>query len=77
MFGHHVSPVDRGDGWKAAHMVVKDGLSKCHKCSASMQAGSSGVKHLEREVSIMKKVKHEHIIHLEEVFETPKVRVKP
>lgn len=52
------------------------GWVKCHKCSASMQAGSSGVKHLEREVSIMKKVKHEHIIHLEEVFETPKVRVK-
>ncbi|NP_001038554.2 serine/threonine-protein kinase 33 [Danio rerio] len=36
------------------------------------KAGTSGVKHLEREVSIMKQVKHEHIIHLEEVFETPK-----
>ncbi|XP_077084519.1 serine/threonine-protein kinase 33 [Siphateles boraxobius] len=36
------------------------------------KAGTSGVKHLEREVSIMKQVKHEHIIHLEEVFETLK-----
>lgn len=41
-----------------------------------MQAGTSGVKHLEREVSIMKQVKHEHIIHLEEVFETLNVRAK-
>lgn len=52
------------------------GWVKCHKCFVSIQAGTSGVKHLEREVSIMKKVKHEHIIHLEEVFETPKVRAK-
>ncbi|XP_069079771.1 serine/threonine-protein kinase 33 isoform X3 [Pleurodeles waltl] len=36
------------------------------------KAGSSAVKLLEREVSILKIVKHEHIIHLEEVFETPK-----
>ncbi|XP_067850028.1 serine/threonine-protein kinase 33 isoform X3 [Heptranchias perlo] len=36
------------------------------------KAGSSGVKLLEREVSILKQVDHEHIIHLEEVFETPK-----
>ncbi|XP_051507936.1 serine/threonine-protein kinase 33-like [Myxocyprinus asiaticus] len=36
------------------------------------KAGTSGVKRLEREVSILKQVKHEHIIHLEEVFETPK-----
>ncbi|XP_056605475.1 serine/threonine-protein kinase 33 isoform X2 [Triplophysa dalaica] len=36
------------------------------------KAGTSGVKHLEREVSILKQVKHEHIIHLQEVFETPK-----
>ncbi|XP_078076859.1 serine/threonine-protein kinase 33 isoform X1 [Mustelus asterias] len=36
------------------------------------KAGSSGVKLLEREVSILKLVDHEHIIHLEEVFETPK-----
>lgn len=43
--------------------------------SPSMQAGSSGVKLLEREVSILKRVNHAHIIHLEEVFETPKVRV--
>ncbi|XP_073460076.1 serine/threonine-protein kinase 33 [Aquarana catesbeiana] len=36
------------------------------------KAGSSTVKLLEREVSILKRVNHEHIIHLEEVFETPK-----
>ncbi|XP_072516594.1 serine/threonine-protein kinase 33 isoform X2 [Salminus brasiliensis] len=36
------------------------------------KAGSSGVKLLEREVSILKQVNHAHIIHLEEVFETPK-----
>ncbi|XP_069479814.1 serine/threonine-protein kinase 33 isoform X2 [Ambystoma mexicanum] len=36
------------------------------------KAGSSAVKLLEREVSILKMVNHEHIIHLEEVFETPK-----
>ncbi|KAM8938749.1 serine/threonine-protein kinase 33 [Pelodytes ibericus] len=36
------------------------------------KAGSSAVKLLEREVTILKIVNHEHIIHLEEVFETPK-----
>ncbi|XP_063800114.1 serine/threonine-protein kinase 33 isoform X2 [Pseudophryne corroboree] len=36
------------------------------------KAGSSAVKLLEREVSILKRVNHDHIIHLEEVFETPK-----
>nr|XP_008005870.2 serine/threonine-protein kinase 33 isoform X2 [Chlorocebus sabaeus] len=36
------------------------------------KAGSSAVKLLEREVNILKSVKHEHIIHLEQVFETPK-----
>ncbi|XP_075423155.1 serine/threonine-protein kinase 33 isoform X5 [Ascaphus truei] len=36
------------------------------------KAGSSAVKLLEREVTILKRVNHEHIIHLEEVFETPK-----
>ncbi|KAM8923470.1 serine/threonine-protein kinase 33 isoform 2-T3 [Lycaon pictus] len=39
---------------------------------AAIQAGSSAVKLLEREVNILKSVKHEHIIHLEQVFETPK-----
>ncbi|XP_071502191.1 serine/threonine-protein kinase 33-like [Diadema antillarum] len=36
------------------------------------KAGSSAVKLLEREVAILKRVNHKHIIHLEEVFETPK-----
>lgn len=39
------------------------------------KAGSAAVKLLEREVSIMKKVDHPHIIHLEEVFETANVSV--
>ncbi|XP_046712794.1 serine/threonine-protein kinase 33 isoform X1 [Silurus meridionalis] len=34
------------------------------------KAGSSGVRLLEREVSILKRVHHKHIIHLKEVFET-------
>ncbi|XP_053576585.1 serine/threonine-protein kinase 33 [Bombina bombina] len=36
------------------------------------KAGTSAVKLLEREVNILKIVNHDHIIHLEEVFETPK-----
>ncbi|XP_071371939.1 serine/threonine-protein kinase 33 [Centroberyx affinis] len=36
------------------------------------KAGSSKVELLEREVSILKQVNHAHIIHLKEVFETPK-----
>ncbi|XP_043938745.1 serine/threonine-protein kinase 33 [Protopterus annectens] len=36
------------------------------------KAGRSAVKLLEREVGILKQVNHEHIIHLEEVYETPK-----
>ena len=43
--------------------------------SSSSKAGSSAVKLLEREVDILKSVKHEHIIHLEQVFETPKVKL--
>ncbi|KAM9148328.1 serine/threonine-protein kinase 33 isoform 3-T9 [Pangshura tecta] len=49
---------------KVPHTRIDDG--------AAIQAGSSAVKLLEREVSILKRVNHEHIIHLEEVFETPK-----
>nr|XP_054774807.1 serine/threonine-protein kinase BRSK2-like [Lytechinus pictus] len=37
------------------------------------KAGSLAVKLLEREVAILKKVNHRHIIYLKEVFETPKV----
>nr|XP_033784796.1 serine/threonine-protein kinase 33 isoform X2 [Geotrypetes seraphini] len=36
------------------------------------KAGSIAVKLLEREVHILKTVNHEHIIHLAEIFETPK-----
>lgn len=42
-----------------------------------IQAGSLGVKLLDREVNILKQVNHKHIIHLEAVFETSEVsRVK-
>lgn len=44
----------------------------CKKCFI-FQAGSSALKLLEREVSILKRVHHEHIIRLKEVFETSKV----
>lgn len=37
------------------------------------QAGTSAVKLLEREVLIMKKIDHEHLVHLEEIYETSKV----
>lgn len=37
------------------------------------QAGSSAITLLEREVTILKRVKHEHIIFVEEVFETSRV----
>ena len=43
--------------------------------SSWSKAGSSAVKLLEREVDILKSVKHEHIIHLEQVFETHKVKL--
>lgn len=49
--------------------------SHLHSVSSLVKAGSSAVKLLEREVNILKSVKHKHIIHLEQVFETPKVKV--
>ncbi|XP_053418016.1 serine/threonine-protein kinase 33 isoform X2 [Nycticebus coucang] len=49
---------------KVPHIRMENG--------AAIEAGSSAVKLLEREVNILKSVKHEHIIHLEQVFETPK-----
>ncbi|KAI2558593.1 serine/threonine kinase 33, partial [Homo sapiens] len=49
---------------KVPHIRIENG--------AAIEAGSSAVKLLEREVNILKSVKHEHIIHLEQVFETPK-----
>jgi serine/threonine protein kinase len=41
----------------------------------AFQAGSSAMELLEREVLILKRVDHAHIIRLEEVFETSKVRM--
>ena len=38
-----------------------------------LKAGSSAVKLLEREVNIMKMIDHEHVVCLNEVYETPTV----
>uniref|UniRef100_A0A8C6RIA7 Serine/threonine-protein kinase 33 n=1 Tax=Nannospalax galili TaxID=1026970 RepID=A0A8C6RIA7_NANGA len=60
-FGMVIEATDKETGMKRA-------IKKVNK----EKAGSSAVKLLEREVNILKSVKHEHIIHLEQVFETPK-----
>ncbi|XP_016323891.1 serine/threonine-protein kinase 33-like isoform X1 [Sinocyclocheilus anshuiensis] len=69
-FGRKLGQGNFGVVCEATHIETqrKWAIKKVNK----EKAGTSGVKHLEREVSIMKQVKHEHIIHLEEVFETPK-----
>lgn len=61
-FGMVIEATDKETGTKWA-------IKKVNK----EKAGSSAVKLLEREVNILKSVKHEHIIHLEQVFETPKI----
>ena len=38
-----------------------------------IQAGSYAVKMLEREVNIMKMIDHQHVVCLNEVYETPTV----
>ncbi|XP_031243664.1 serine/threonine-protein kinase 33 isoform X1 [Mastomys coucha] len=59
-FGMVIEAIDKETGAKwAIKKVNKD------------KAGSSAVKLLEREVNILKTVKHQHIIHLEQVFESP------
>ena len=42
-------------------------------CLFLTQPGSSAIQLLEREVEVLKRVNHPHIIQLEEVFETAKV----
>ncbi|XP_051005328.1 serine/threonine-protein kinase 33 [Acomys russatus] len=59
-FGMVSEAIDRETGAKWA-------IKKVNK----EKAGSSAMKLLEREVNILKIVKHKHIIHLEQVFETP------
>lgn len=41
---------------------------------APLQPGSTSIQLLDREIEVLMRVNHTHIIHLEEVFETPKVR---
>lgn len=59
-FGMVIEATDKETGAKWA-------IKKVNK----EKAGSSAVKLLEREVNILKTVKHQHIIHLEQVFESP------
>ncbi|XP_078000157.1 serine/threonine-protein kinase 33-like isoform X1 [Glandiceps talaboti] len=51
---------------------TEDGTRWAIKIVNKEKAGSSAVKLLEREVAILKRVNHKHIIHLEEIFETAK-----
>ncbi|KAL7866343.1 hypothetical protein AOLI_G00141570 [Acnodon oligacanthus] len=69
-FGRKLGQGSFGVVFEATHIVTqkKWAIKKVNK----EKAGRSGVKLLEREVNILKRVNHAHIIHLEEVFETPK-----
>ncbi|XP_030621003.1 serine/threonine-protein kinase 33 [Chanos chanos] len=70
MFGRKLGQGSFGVVYEATHIETqkKWAIKKVNK----EKAGRSGVKLLEREVSILKCVDHDHIIHLEEVFDTPK-----
>ncbi|XP_066108897.1 serine/threonine-protein kinase 33 [Saccopteryx bilineata] len=69
VFGRTLGKGSFGMVFEATHKETetKWAIKKVNK----EKAGSSAVKLLEREVNILKIVKHEHIIHLEQVFETP------
>ncbi|XP_048887275.1 serine/threonine-protein kinase 33 isoform X1 [Brienomyrus brachyistius] len=69
-FGRKLGKGSFGVVYEATHMQTqkKWAIKKVNR----EKAGSSGVMLLEREVSILKRVNHTHVIHLEEVFETPK-----
>ena len=56
--------------YKQPHLKIVSSVWLTWFC---FQAGTSAVKLLEREVLIMKKIDHEHLIHLEEIYETSKV----
>ncbi|KAJ7330190.1 Serine/threonine-protein kinase 33 [Desmophyllum pertusum] len=63
---------------KGSFGVVKEATNKETGCRWAIKAvnkekaGTSAVKLLEREVLIMKKIHHKHLIHLEEIYETSK-----
>lgn len=63
---------------KGSFGVVKEATNKetgrrwAIKAVNKEKAGTSAVKLLEREVLIMKTIEHEHLIHLEEIYETSK-----
>lgn len=63
---------------KGSFGVVKEARNRETGCVWAIKAvnkekaGTSAVKLLEREVLIMKKIDHEHLIHLEEIYETSK-----
>ena len=52
--------------------MLSHACTHTHTLSLS-QPGSSAIQLLEREVEVLKRVNHAHIIKLEEVFETAKV----
>ncbi|KAL4613500.1 serine/threonine-protein kinase 33 [Arapaima gigas] len=70
LFGRKLGQGSFGVVYEATHMETqkKWAIKKVNR----KKAGSSGVKLLEREVSILKRVNHLHVIYLKEVFETPK-----
>ncbi|XP_031565522.1 serine/threonine-protein kinase 33-like [Actinia tenebrosa] len=51
---------------------IETGTRWAIKAVNKEKAGSSAVKLLEREVMILKKIEHEHLVHLEEIYETSK-----
>ncbi|KXJ24669.1 Serine/threonine-protein kinase 33 [Exaiptasia diaphana] len=51
---------------------IESGTRWAIKAINKEKAGSSAVKLLEREVLIMKRIEHDHLIHLEAVYETSK-----
>lgn len=63
---------------KGSFGVVKEATNRATgrrwaiKAVNKEKAGTSAVRLLEREVLIMKKIDHEHLIHLEEIYETSK-----
>lgn len=69
-FGRELGRGSFGVVKEARHKVT--GKRWAVKAVNKEKAGSYAIKLLEREVTIMKTINHEHLIYLEEVYETPK-----
>ncbi|XP_059173789.1 serine/threonine-protein kinase 33-like isoform X2 [Physella acuta] len=70
VFGEILGEGSFGKVYRAHH--IKTGETVAIKEIVKEKAGSSGIRQLEKEVSIFKKVDHRNIIHLKEVVESPK-----